>query len=233
MSNYQPPQGGQPAGFGQQPGQPYQSPEFEPQPPRQGMGCGTKVLIALGIAFALALLLCCGIVGYFVYYVKSSLVEDPAEVAAMTDEITQIDIPQPLRPTGGGKFKIPFTSKVIATAVFYADQPSGSMLMLMAMGDAFDENGRAQIEQSFRQQSGQKQEGEQLIVTDTQRKELTIRGEPAAFTITSGVGEKSRTPRMRVQGTFRGKTGPVMLVSDMDANTFGQEGVAKLLESIK
>jgi hypothetical protein len=230
MSNY-PPQGGQPAGYPQQP-YPYRSPQFETPPP-QGSGCGTKLLIALGIAFAVALLLCCGVVGYFVYYVKSSIVEDPAEVRAMTDEITQIDIPQPLAPVGGGRFMIPFTSRVIATAVFYADQPSNSMLMLIAMGDAFDEKEGRKIEQSFRQQGNQNDEREQLVETHTQIYGFTIRGELAKFTIVTGVGAESKKPRIQVQGAFRGKTGPVMLASDFDADVIDEAQVLQMLESIR
>lgn len=231
MSNYPPSQGGQP-GYPQQP-YPYQSPQFDSQPPRQGRGCGTNLLIALGIVFAVALVLCCGVVGYFVYYMQSSLVSDPAEVADMTDEITQIDIPPPLAPTGGGRFKIPFSSKLLATAVLYSDQAKSSVLVLMALGDGVGEKEGWQIEQSVRQQGGQQQERERLIETRTERKELTIRGEQATFTIVSGVGAESKTPRIQVQGAFRGKTGPVMLASDFDADIIGQEKVVKMLESIR
>jgi hypothetical protein len=216
------------------PGNPYQPAPM--QPPRQGIGCGVKILIALGICFVVLVLICAGVIGYGVYYAKHAIVQDPAKVEAMTADMTRIDVPPPLKPTMGMTLNVPFSSKTVATAVFYADPPSHSVLMLMAAGDAFEGKDQAQMQQSFEQsfrQQGARGEGEQTIVQQTRQENLTIRGQKATFTIGTGVGSQSKKPRIQVQGSFQGNKGTVALMLDADASKISEEKAEQMLKSIR
>ena len=62
---------------------------------------------------------------------------------------------------------------------------------------------------------------------------MEIRGQQAAFTIVTGKGVRSGVPRIEVQGTFQGKTGPAMLLLDADATRLPEGEVLKMLDSIR
>ena len=103
MSNY--PQPGYPPG---QPVPGYPQDGYPPERPRSGCGCGGclgKLLIFLGVIFALILALCCG--GFF--YVKSSFTDQPAAAQEISDEIASLRLPAALEPVGGVRLKMPLT----------------------------------------------------------------------------------------------------------------------------
>ena len=60
-----------------------------------------------------------------------------------------------------------------------------------------------------------------------------IQGEKAVFEITEGVGVQSNTPRIRVQGGFKGKTGPAIFILDAEEETLPLEKVQEMIESIE
>jgi hypothetical protein len=239
MSTYPPPSGYPPQGP-----PPYAAPQWTPPPPPAGMGCGMKLLVLLGVVFLLLILLCCGggflLKGYF----QRSAVKDPAEVEAVTAKIAAIEIPPPLKPAGGMSLEIPFIKKTLMLFAMYGDKPEGkadspaqdSTLVLFALGDAFrgqnQEQMRRSIQEALDKQGMQKQEVEQLRNEQHSEKQVTIRGQKATFTITKGIGSKSKKPRMQVQGTFEGAAGPVLLLADVDTEQIGADKVLKMLDSI-
>jgi hypothetical protein len=205
-------------------------------PPKPGMGCGMKVLIALGILFALLLVLCCGGGIWWVASLKNAMTEDPAKVRIALGDITQIDVPPPLEPQVAFNLKFPVIGEFMRFVVF-ADAKQDSTLVLFALGEALKSQNQAemrrQIEQQMQQQGIGNQEQEELKNRLEGHKEVLVRGEKAMFTIIRGTGARSNVRRIQVQGTFLGKTGPVVLLLDADADKLPEEKVIGMLESIR
>lgn len=83
--------------------QPQTPQDWSQQPaPKPGMSTGKKVLVILGIIFAVLLVICCGggvgLMWWGKSYVEDAASKDPKVVAAKTDEITQISVPPALKP---------------------------------------------------------------------------------------------------------------------------------------
>lgn len=216
-------------------------PEMTPeqmQPQKRGMSTGAKVLIALGIVFLVLFVLCCGgvfLVGYLgVSYFGETISQDPAKIATVTDEITQIEIPEGLSPQMSMDMKIPFTDQRIMVMAVYADEPSNSTLVLMAMGEQFAGQNEAQMKQSAEQQLRQQgMQQEEVLIEESYQKEVEIRGEQATFNILKGRGAESQAARIQVTGVFRGEDGPVMLILNADATKFGEQQVIEMIDSIR
>ena len=218
-------------------------PEMTPngmQPsPKPGMSTGAKVLIVLAIVFGILLVLCCGgVIATFFYlqsYAAESFSEDPAKVAAVTQEIAQLDIPEGLEPAGSVNMKVPFTGQSLMTVAVYADEETGSVLILTVAGEAFGSQNQAQMQQSIDQSLRQQGMGdkEEILIQESHKKEIEIRGQPVTFTIANGKGAESETPRIQVTGTFEGRAGPAMLIMNADAEKFPEEKIVEMIESIK
>jgi len=207
-------------------------------PPRVGMSTTAKVLIILCVVFGGLLVLCCGgmaLVGYkFTSEMKESMSQDPQAIAAKTEEIARIDVPAGLAPQASFDMKIPLTDQRLMVWVVYADKKSDSMLMLFAMGETLAQQNQAQMRQSIDQSlQQQNMQQEQITVDESYTKELEINGQPATFVIQKGTGKDSQTRRIQVSGVFQGKTGPVMLMLNVDAEKFSEEEIVKMLESIQ
>ncbi len=211
-----------------------------PQPPaKQGMSTGAKVLIILAVVFGGFLLVCCGGMAFFAYSATKSLniSQDPAEVAKVTAEIAEIDIPAGLDPKMSMGGTIPLVGVSMHMAI-YSDKDTGSMLTLFTMqtpqGQTSQEQLRQQMEQSLQQQGGNREvEAEKINVEETREIELTINDKPASFTLSKGTGAKSGKPRIEVVGTFEGKAGATFVMLNVDAEKYPEEKVVETLESIK
>lgn len=205
------------------------------QPPKRGMSTGAKVLIALGVIFGALILLCCGGVITVIFYVRSAVSQDPAVVAAKTQEITRIDIPEGLDPQQSFDMNIPFSGKRL-TWVAYVDEQTDSALILFEMGGVRasqdQEQMRRAMDESLRQQ-GMQQQREKLVDVKSHPKEVQIRGQPATFTIEKGVGADSQKPRIQVTGAFQGEGGPAMLLFGADAQKFTEEQIVEMIDSIE
>ena len=238
MSNFPPPGSPQQQPYPIQPGYP---PGSEPYPPpRQGMGCGLKILIALGVCFVLMAIVCCG--SFYMAGRSFKPVTAAKDVDALTKEIADIDIPARLEPVMGMNMQVPFVNKTLMKFVLYSDKNSSedkaSNLTLIAMGDLLAGQNQEQVQQSFNEsfsKSTGRQNKQQETLQDEKRstKERTIRGQKVTFTIVKGTGSTSKVPRIRVQATFPGKTGMVMLILDANAETLPQTDVEEMIDSIK
>ena len=207
-------------------------------PPRVGMSTPVKVLIILCVVFGGLAVVCCGgmaILGpMFASKMKESVSDNPQQIAAKTAEMAQIDVPAVLAPKASFDMKIPFTDQRMMLWVVYADQNSDSMLMLFAMGDMLAKQNQDQMRQSIDQSlQQQNMRQEQITIERTSTKERQINGQPATFTIQHGKGKDSQTERIQVSGVFQGKTGPVMLMMNVDAQKIGEEEIVKMLDSIE
>jgi len=208
--------------------------QMEPQP-RTGMGCGAKILIALGILFLLLILVCCGSVFGVKYYITKSITDDPDKVREITQKITEIDVPSPLEAEAALDMRVPFSKKTMIMAAVYSNEGKKNWLALMCIGNVFDEPTQAKIRQSLENamlENRTATQAERLNKAEESTKEVTIRGEKTVFKITKGIAPKSQESRIRVEGAFPGEVGSVMLMLDADAKEMPEEKVDKMLESI-
>jgi hypothetical protein len=227
MSNY-PHQAGPPQG------QPW---EYPPRPP--GMGTGTKVLIGLGIGCGFFLLLCCGglvAVGvYFQQYVKTAINEDPQKALAMTDQLVDIEVPEPLEPRLSLDFKMPVAGFPIAKGVVYTVPNDGAVLTLIEFGEvvppAQRPEMRRQIEQSLREEGVF--ENEQGWTWQSQVLRYRIGDREVPFRYETAQNPETGHQHVRVAGTFTGKSpGVVMLFLFADTEVLSEDKVLEILDSL-
>ncbi len=224
---------------------PHEMPSHEMPPVKPGMSTAAKVLIGLAIAFLLVVMLCCGgllLIGPKIVALvedtmeefEESISQDPAIIAEVTRKIAQIDVPEQLTPKMSMDMKIPLTDQPLMVYVIYQDQQGGSTLQLFAMDKATIGQNPDQMQrssdQTFQQHTGQYGD---IQPTESYEKQVEINGKPATFTITKGLSTASQAPRIRVQGSFEGPYGPVILQLDADAETLPEETIIEMLDSIK
>ena len=233
MSNYPPQQGYPPPGYPQV-GYP------PPPPPRSGCGgCLGKLLIFLGVIFALIIAICCGGIFYAKSYIASAITQKPAEVQTISDEIISIRVPAPLEPVGGGRFQVPIVGKAFGQGALYADKNHKCMLVLASFGEMFGPQFKDQILQALESGQSQKQPGEknenaeELKDVKTLKYERTIQGEKAVFDIIEGTGVQSGKQKIRVQGAFNGKTGPAVFILDAEEETLSKKEVETMIDSME
>ena len=228
MSNYPSQQG-----F---PSQGYPQDGYPPARPRSGCGgCLGKFLIFLGVIFALVIAICCG----GIFYVKSSVTGQPADVQAISDEIGPLHVPAPLEPVGGARLRVPLSGTLVYEGAIYADKDRKCTLSLVSFGEAFGQQFKDQLLKSF--QSGQIQQrpadkggsGEDLKDVKKTSRERTIQGDKAVFEISEGIGAQSGKQRIRVQGAFKGKSGPTIFLLDAEEDSLSRKKVEEMIDSIE
>ncbi len=90
------------------------------------------------------------------------------------------------------------------------------------------ESGQAQ-----NQPGGKNDQSEELKDVKKSKLEPMIQGAKAVFDISEGTGVKSGKKKIRVQGAFKGKTGPAMFILDAEEETLPREKVDAMIESMK
>jgi hypothetical protein len=232
MSNYPPP--GSSTGYTQ--------PEYSPQPQASGCGCGGclgKVLIALGVVFFLIIALCCGSVFYMQSYVKNSITQQPQQVQVISDEIATIKVPAPLAPAFGGRFKVPFSGTYLGEGVVYTSPDKKSILVLASFSDAFGPQFKENLMKGLEAGPGENKSAnndelnENLKDTKESTIDRTIGGKPAAFRITEGTGVQSGKKKIKVIGDFQGKTGPAVLLINVEETVLSRDAVDEIIQSIE
>lgn len=219
--------------------QPYMSPEGMPPYQKPGMSTGTKVLLILGIIFLVLVLLCCGgiIVSTMVIgsYVSDMVSDDPQVVRQVTDEIVDIDVPEKLQPQFSMDIKVPMSDERIMVWAIYGDEASGTGVVLASFGEQFAGQNQAQMkrqmEQSLREQGYAPDEG--LGPQEVTEREIKVRGEPVKFMFATAKDPESGKERIMVNGTFDGKTGPVMIMVFADPDVLSEEEIVEMIESIE
>jgi len=210
-------------------------------------GSGAKWIIGLGIGCGGILALCCGLGVLGMYLIGSSLqesiTEDPQMVVELTGQLTEIDIPEKLKPKLAVDAKIPFTDKMYFKGVVFDAEKEDALLVIGMLGEWLQSkyaDVQSQREEELRTvleliaQEDKVNQHEDMVVENLRQKKVAIRGKEAVFNITTGKGVATRAPRIEVDGSFIGKDGhPVVLALFADADALNEEQVDAIIESIK
>lgn len=200
---------------------------------RSNSGCGTKLLLGLGIATAVGVVvLCAG--GYFMYQkMKDSITNDPAEIQKISDEIVSVDLPDGLEAQFGMDLKI--AGQGMSMAVFGDEDASVFVMSISAPYDpdtADVDNVRRDMEA---QQANKPQEQRQKRLDLEEREEIEkeVNGRPGKFLVGRGKDDDG-VEHIQVLGIFESgmkELGMMNLV--IPAERMDMEGGRKLVESIE
>lgn len=222
--------------FPQSPQDPYVSPQAAEKP---GMSSGAKLLLILGILFLLCVLVCCGGGGILAYLVsqdvKNKISEDPVVIAQQQSEMLDIEIPDSLEPLVSVDGTIPLVGTHLMTLVVYAAAASEDSLVLVEVGEMLSgmpqQELDQQIDDALREQGvGRPSPGTEW---DTTEKEFEIDGKPTKFICRTARNEDGEPIRFYVTGTVDGNRGPVVVIISANAETFSEEQIDQIIESIK
>jgi hypothetical protein len=203
-------------------------------PPPTGMSGTTKALLGCGILGGLALLACCGIVGFTMYKAQQAINIDPVVAQAASTSIAEVDLPEGFKALMSMDVTIPFTGIQMKFAMHEGGNPNEmAMVGEFAGGGAqTPEEMAAEMKKSM---GDQKQGAEKVVPENITEHKVTIRGTESTFQIIKGKGENSGKAMWQVAGTFPGKaegsTGMVLVTLDGDQYT--EDDVKEIIESIK
>ena len=200
----------------------------------------TKVLLGLGLGCGFLMLLACGGMCVFFYYVQSYVkdasTQDPAKIRTLTNDIVTIEIPEGLEPKIGFNAKVPISNAPMGIAVVYADEKQHSTLMLIEIQiEIADQTKREQFQKQI--EEGMEQQGhhqqKQFHVTESKPHETTIHSEPAKFTIAKGDDPSNKEELWQVTGEFKGLEGPTIFLFRAPLEDYTEEQIIEMLDSMK
>ncbi len=199
------------------------------------MGTGAKVVLTLGIVFAVVLLLCCGVIGFFLYPLSHSITRDSAAIRQITGKIVSIDLPPQFAPFMAiDDFSIPGTGVSFSLAV-YAENPAGNTIMLAAIkGKDIEHVSQQQLEMQLKQSAASQPGGaKQVAIEETHQRKINVHGKPVSFTISTGKEVQSGKPWLQATGMFQSDSGMTMFIFSGDASKYSEDQVARIIESIR
>jgi len=205
-------------------------PVFEDEiAPKKGMSTTAKVvLVMLGIG-SVALLLCCGgLFGAGIWMqrtLKVAVVTNPVEVQQVADEIVSMKLPDNYRAETG--MRLPMVQMRMATFV-RTDNPQVRVVVMennMAFNPS-DKEARDRLLDQMKMQTGT----QGANVADTEIREIEIEGESVPFQFSTL--EKNGTSIRQVLGFVPLKTGTVLVVIVCPQDSFDEDEVLTILQSI-
>jgi hypothetical protein len=208
-----------------------QPPHDDDAPPQQKSGCGLKWLVLLGILFGGGALVCCGACGFLGFTFVPKVVQTPADVTALTQEIVDVKVPADFQPVNG--MKLDNFAMAIRGATYRQQQGRGHLQFLevaVKFGDP------AANEAQFKQQFRQSQNGQELKVLkidQSEVREFPVRGQPVSFRFEEGSDVSSATKYRQVSGEFPGKNGPASLTLQVEEDAWNEEAVVEMLKSMQ
>lgn len=212
------------------------------QAAKPGMSTGVKVLIGVLVGGGLIMLLCCGGVFFFGWSVakQAELKTDPPEVQKIAEGIAKVELPADYAPQAGLNMEVLGVGIAIAT---YADGESGIVLMSAKFPQqaGAPEQRDLQINQQFQQgqdmyiaqSQGKYFTPESLKNTESEARELTVKGQPTEFQFTKGTGTVSGTELRQVEGTFADGDRSVRIIVQVPEDKYNEEEIVKMIESIQ
>lgn len=206
----------------------YQRDPWEERPARRpGMSTGAKVLIVLLSIAGLVVLLCCG-VGLWIWSTGTfEVVETPEAAVEATQEIAAIDIPEKFQPKQS--MNMGLLGYGFEMAIYETEDGQGGLVIGEMRGLPA---GNAQPEMQMRQ-ALQRQDGQgELKVNRTEAREFDVRGQTVRFEFAEAVDDAGKEFRI-VSGAFPTEDGQGFLLLQVPAETYNEEAVVKMIESIE
>ncbi len=195
---------------------------------KSGGGCLKAALIVGGIGL-FGMVLCCGGLFIFGRQFIPKIVTTPAEVAVVGQEIMKIDIPDDFQGQMG--MSMDNFAMTMKMATFQHKQQKGTLTigaMQVKIGNPKDH--QAVFNQQKAQQAGG-QEG--LTIRTTVDREITVRGKPTTFKFSeadqAGTGKKFRV----VSSEFEAVGGMLMFQLTLEEDSYDEDAVVKMIESIQ
>jgi hypothetical protein len=209
---------------------------FAPQtpPPKSG---GSGIWLFLGIGCGLVLLLCCG-GGVAMFYVGKSaftMTQDAAQVAQQSNDIAEFDVPPGFKGQMAWTVKNPLSGEAAMSMVIYTAPNNEGGLFIMEFGGALGANmDREQLKMQMEQQMNQQgQQQKHLNVQESHEVEVQIGGQPATFIVQKAEDPQSKQQFVQIEGMFKGKRGPAIIIGQFKADEFTEEDAEKFVRSIK
>jgi hypothetical protein len=196
-----------------------------PQLPKKRSGCMTALIVLLVLG-GISLVVCCGGFALVGYQFQKAVVEEPAAVQALKDEIAQVTLPVGMEPKGGINGTFPFVGG-IKMVMFEGENNS-----FFALGEVSGPMA-ASAQETFRQEI-EKQRAEQQPSEDqtTEQVEFTVRGQPAQMEVVRGT-KSDGTQKVEVFGSFEGHEGPAFIALSLDGEQYDDAKIRELIESIQ
>ncbi|MBS0265053.1 MAG: hypothetical protein JSS02_24190 [Planctomycetes bacterium] len=201
----------------------------------------SRALLIVGTVCGVMLLVCCGGGGFMLYSLFGKFVNwttDSAEVKQRSAEVVEIEIPEKLKPTYAMRLSPgPFTMKMI---IYGAGDDDQEGLVIMEM-DVNQPNGdpklmREQMLQQMRAQQGQGGGGgmnTQIVTQSKETRKFNINGEAAEFDFIKGNRPGDTAVIRQVIGSFKGRSGVVMLILVVPDSEYDEEAVIAMIKSIR
>jgi hypothetical protein len=207
--------------------------DYETGSPRKRSG--SKVLWIILAVVGGSMLLCCG-GGVFIYQkfknqFKMNIDMTAAGTEAMTKTIADIEILEGFQPQSSLDMAFIVGSM---KWVVYQQQAGTGRLMLAEMNipNADQAQQKKQMEDSMLQQ--QQQQGFRILKNQTtETREFTIRGEKVEFVFAEGTDVNTDTAVRQVTGVFPGREGMGYLMLQIDDESYDEQAVVRMIESIK
>lgn len=187
-----------------------------PPPPHLGdpppAKSGGRFFMFGGIGCGLVLLVCCGAVGFGVYWASKSFTTDPAKIAEIRDSMVPIDIP----PGYSGEFGMQFIGM---TMVFYSSDTHNGAIMQGEFGPQYAGNDARELQAQVQTQMGNRSDEADVNFTEFETRVYTIFGEEREFEFALGQDPNTGMEYLRVMGTYPvegGSTGLLFIQAPTD-----------------
>lgn len=193
-----------------------------------GSGCLKYALIVGGLGFVV-MLVCCGGLVWFGWGFIPKMATSPADVAAVGQQVMQIDIPEEYVGKAGATIDNPLIA--MRFAAFLHKEGKGALLigtMQVKVGNLKDKE--ADFKTRFEQQSKDKKK---LTIKKTEEREFTIRGKQVTFKFSEAEEEGTDKKFRLVTGDLEAPGSLTILQLTLEEEAYDEEAVVKMIESIK
>ncbi len=189
---------------------------------------------------ALALVVCCGGASILAWrfgsaakdFMANMATSDPAEIRRQTKEMLNIAIPEQFQPMQGMNM-VAFRMLMFQTDTA-ADGSSGMLMLMELPMQQMGVNAEEQ-ERELRKSMQQQQANQGLTQTNSETRDIQIRGEPIAFEFSEGTNSSQGQDKKihMVGGVVRGNRGPVMIQFTLPEEQYDEAEVIETLQSIQ